>query len=67
MPRDVEDLRRIIKDCCEEAAAAGKVAMRAARTGDKVLQAIENLRGRVATVEALLRQFVRSASGVRRR
>jgi hypothetical protein len=64
MAKDIDEIRRLLRECCEEAAAAGKVALRAMRTCEKVLASVENLRSRVATQEQLLRQSLRSAYGV---
>jgi len=61
--KQYNELRKLVKVCCDQSAAADKAAMLAARRSEKVLSAIENLRGRVATLEALVRQSLRNASG----
>lgn len=66
MSRQYSELRRLIKVCCEQSEAADKAALRAARTGDRALASVENLRGRLSTLEHLVRQALRGASGVRR-
>ena len=54
------ELRRIIKACCDDAAAASKVALQAMRAverqGKRTRDQMRDLRGRLATMEAHLRQ-----------
>lgn len=63
MSKQYNELRRLIKECCEEATAAGALALKGVRRMDKVLASLENLRGRLAVQEELLRQLARTASG----
>lgn len=66
MPKSqYDELRKLIRACCDQSASADKAALRASKRSDQVLSAVENLRGRLATLEHLVRGFMRSASGVR--
>lgn len=67
MSRQYDELRALIKECCEQSQSADKAAMLSARRSLKVLASVENLRQRLATLEHLVRQSLRNASGMRRR
>ncbi|MCA1824379.1 MAG: hypothetical protein LC640_08995 [Frankia sp.] len=53
---NAEDLRRVIKRCCDEADAAGQLALRALRAvereGRRRADQVRELRSRLASVEA---------------
>jgi hypothetical protein len=57
---DIEELRRIIAECCQQAEAASEVALKALQKVEKEAKrrqgALRTLRGRLAVVEATLRQ-----------
>jgi len=60
MPKNsTEELRPIIARCCNEAEAAGQVALRAMRAverqGKRTRDQMRDLRARLAVVEAILR------------
>lgn len=67
MSRQYTELRRMTKRCCDTAETADRTAMLAVRRADKILASIENVRGRLATLEQLVRQALRSTSGIRQR
>lgn len=56
MPKSEEELRALIKRCCEEADAASAVALRALRAiereGRRRADQMRELRSRLATLEA---------------
>lgn len=58
--RDTAELRRIIKRCCEEADAAGKVALQAMqaieREAKRRQDQVRELRVRLSEIERLSRQ-----------
>lgn len=59
-----DELRRIIRGCCDEAERAGKLATSSAKRVDGLHATIENFRGRLSTLEEMVRSFARAASKV---